>query len=58
MHIARGQGPFEIASEGNAHDCGNAAPIQCVTLHDDYRPSDPRTGARGSRKVRPPDLAL
>ena len=58
MDIPRGQGPFEIARQRNADDCGNAAPIQCVTLHHDYRPPEPRAGAHRGRKIGPPDLAL
>ncbi len=58
MDVSRGQGPFEIAGQRNTDDCGHVASIQCVTLHDDDRPSEPRTRTRRGGKIRPPDLAL
>ncbi len=58
QHIAWSVRPFEIARQRYADNDRDAAPVQCIPLHDYDRPAKTRFGSDGWRNIGPPYLAL
>jgi hypothetical protein len=58
QHISWGISPFQVAGEGYADCCTDAASIDCVALDHDDRPSVSRFGPGGLFQVSPPDFSL